>query len=348
MLSSIADGLCFACFVLSPFCTEYVSERMTSKNTNVAAYTALQSLRHTVSSRDDSQARVTTGYRVATAADDAAYWSIATTMRSDNRSLSAVQDALSMAAGVLDTAESGMSTSTDLMMDVKARLVLAREGGTSRDKINTELDEIRDQFRSIAESSSFSKENWLLRSSTSDKDNRNLVGSFVRDGEGRISINTIDYNVGGDPGTSEVNYLIDDLDGEGGILTGSGFATELGTAKTWVMFNGSKASTTHDEIRLEDSTTNADIDDMIKVVDAMAERMNGVASTLGAMSNRVEMQYEFSKDLQGSISKGVGNMVDTDMNLESSRLKALQAKEQLGIKSLSIVNTSVQSLSQLL
>lgn len=321
---------------------------MTSKNTNVAALSALQSLRHTETSRNDTLGRVTSGYRVATAADDAAYWSIATTMRSDNRSLSSVQDALSMAAGVLDTASSGMSTSTDLMMQVKSRLVMARESGVSRDKINTELDEIRDQFRSIAESSTFSRENWLLRSEASDSDDRNLVGSFVRDRSGMVSVNTIDYHVGGTPGTSEVNYLIDDVDGDGGILTGSGFAKDLGTAKTWVMFNGSKASTNYDVIRLDASTTNGEIDDMIKVVDAMAERMNGVASQLGAMSNRVDMQYEFSKDLQGSLSNGVGNMVDADMNLESSRLKALQTREQLNVNSLSIVNTSVQSLSQLL
>jgi flagellin len=322
--------------------------RMVSKNTNVAAYTALQSLRSSENSLNASHGRVASGYRVNKPSDNAAYWSIATTMRSDNRSISAVQDALNMAGSVLDTAYNGMGTATDLMAQVKSRLVLAREPGVDRNKINVELDEVRQQFRSIAESSSFSKENWLQRSTSADRASRDLVGSFVRDNSGMISVNTINYDINGQAGTSEVNYLIDDVEGDRGILTGSGFSAELGTSKTWVMFNGSNAGTNYDEIRLDDDTPSSEIDEMIQVVDHMTERMTDVASQLGAMNNRVDMQYEFAKDLQGSISKGVGGMVDTDMDLESSRLKALQAREQLGIKALSIVNTSVQSVMQLL
>lgn len=253
-----------------------------------------------------------------------------------------------MAGSVLDTAYHGMSTATDLMSQVKSRLVTARETGVDRDKINTELDEIRLQFRSIAESSSFSKENWLQRSSTADRASRDLVGSFVRDNSGKVSVNTINYDIHGQAGTSEVNYLIDDVEGERGILTGSGFSAEMGTAKTWVMFNGANAGTSYDEIRLAENATTTEIDEMIQVVDLMTERMTDVATQLGAMNNRVDMQYEFAKDLQGSVNKGVGGMVDTDMDVESSRLKALQVREQLGIKSLSIVNTSVQAVMQLL
>lgn len=321
---------------------------MVSKNTNVAAYTALETLRSNDVSLSASHGRIASGYRVAKPSDNAAYWSIATTMRSDNRSISSVQDALNMAGSVLDTAYNGMSTATDLMTKVKARLVLARETGVDRDKVNTELDEIRSQFRSIGESSSFSKENWLQRSSLSDSASRDLVGSFVRDRSGQISVNTIKYDINGQAGTSDVNYLIDDVEGDRGILTGSGFSTELGTAKTWVMFNGINAGTNYNEIRLDSTTTTSDIDEMIKVVDHMTERMTDVASQLGAMNNRVDMQYEFAKDLEGSINKGVGGMVDTDMNLESSRLKALQVRDQIGKQSLSIVNTSVQAVMQLL
>lgn len=321
---------------------------MVSKNTNVAAYTALESLRSNDASLSASHGRIASGYRVAKPSDNAAYWSIATTMRSDNRSVSSVQDALSMAGSVLDTAYNGMSTATDLMSKVKSRLVMARETGVDRDKINTELDEIRQQFRSIAESSSFSKENWLQRSSLSDRASRDLVGSFVRDGRGHVSVNTIKYDINGQAGTADVNYLIDDVEGDRGILTGSGFSTELGTAKTWVMFNGTNAGTNYNEIRLDSTSTTDDIDEMIQVVDRMTERMTDVASQLGAMNNRVDMQYEFAKDLEGSINKGVGGMVDTDMNLESSRLKALQVRDQIGKQSLSIVNTSVQSVMQLL
>ncbi len=51
-----------------------------------------------------TQGRISTGFRVSEASDNAAYWSIATTMRSDNKALSTVQDALGLGASKLDTA----------------------------------------------------------------------------------------------------------------------------------------------------------------------------------------------------------------------------------------------------
>ena len=87
---------------------------MASIMTNASALTALQSLNTTNKNLEMTQARISTGYRVATASDNAAYWSIATTMRSDKSSLSVVQDALGLGAGKVDTAYSGMKRAIDL------------------------------------------------------------------------------------------------------------------------------------------------------------------------------------------------------------------------------------------
>ena len=43
----------------------------------------------------------------------------------------------------------------------------------------------------------------------------------------------------------------------------------------------------------------------------------------------------------------VGQLVDADMNKESTRLQALQVQQQLGIQSLSIANSSSQSILSL-
>ncbi|OBZ96511.1 flagellin, partial [Pararhizobium polonicum] len=69
---------------------------MTSILTNSAAMAALSTLRSIGSGMETTQGRVSSGLRVETAADNAAYWSIATTMRSDNKALSTVQDALGL------------------------------------------------------------------------------------------------------------------------------------------------------------------------------------------------------------------------------------------------------------
>ncbi|CAN7165179.1 flagellin [Neorhizobium sp. LjRoot104] len=75
--------------------------------------------------------------------------------------------------------------------------------------------------------------------------------------------------------------------------------------------------------------------------------MNSAASKLGAVSKRLEMQSDFVSNLTDSIDKGVGRLVDADMNEESTKLKALQTQQQLAIQSLSIANSDSQNILSL-
>ncbi len=51
--------------------------------------------------------------------------------------------------------------------------------------------------------------------------------------------------------------------------------------------------------------------------------------------------------LMDAIDAGIGQLVDADMNEESTKLQALQVKQQLGIQALSIANSSSQSILRL-
>ena len=88
---------------------------MSSLNTNVAAMTALLTLTQTNKSLTETQARISTGLRVENASDNAAYWSIATTMRSDNMALAAVEDALGFGAAKTDTAYTGLEAAVEVV-----------------------------------------------------------------------------------------------------------------------------------------------------------------------------------------------------------------------------------------
>ena len=91
----------------------------------------------------------------------------------------------------------------------------------------------------------------------------------------------------------------------------------------------------------------ADIDKLISTVDTALKSMTTGASNLGASKNRMDIQSEFISNLRDSIEKGVGTLVDADMTEESTRLKALQTQQQLGVQALSIANSSSQSLLSL-
>ena len=124
---------------------------MSSINTNVAAMTALQSLTATNKSLTETQNRISTGFRVADASDNAAYWSIATTMRSDNAAMSTVQDALGLGAATVDVAYTGINSAIKVVDQIKSKLVAARQPGVDRGKIQSEITELQSQLRGVAE-----------------------------------------------------------------------------------------------------------------------------------------------------------------------------------------------------
>ena len=96
---------------------------MNSINTNIAAMTALQSLNQTNKALLETQSRISTGLAVATAADNAAYFSIATTMKSDNAALSTVQDALGLGAATVDVAYTALDSTIKVVDEIKTKLV---------------------------------------------------------------------------------------------------------------------------------------------------------------------------------------------------------------------------------
>ncbi|MDT4874628.1 Flagellin [compost metagenome] len=62
---------------------------------------------------------------------------------------------------------------------------------------------------------------------------------------------------------------------------------------------------------------------------------------------RIDLQSDFTSALMESIDKGIGRLVDADMNEASARLKATQAQEQLAIQSLQIANSSAANVLSL-
>jgi flagellin len=320
---------------------------MTSIMTNAAAMAALQTLRSIDGNMETTQSRISSGYRVGTAADNAAYWSIATTMRSDNKALSTVSDALGLGAAKTDTAYTGLNSAISVVEEIKAKLVAAREPGVDKTKINAELTELKSQLSSISESASFSGENWLYNSSTTGAGTKDIVASFNRSSTGAVSVATLEFNTG-------ESILIDTHDAALGQLTKAVTVTQpqanstATTTGTYYLINAhSTTSASGTEVNLTVSTADNVIDGMISAVDGMLENLTGVASNLGAINKRIDMQDSFVSDLMDVIDKGVGRLVDADMNQESTRLKALQTQQQLGIQSLSIANTNSQNILSL-
>ena len=323
--------------------------------TNNSAIAALATLRSINQDMDTTQNRVSSGYRVDTAADNAAYWSIATTMRSDNAALSTVKDALGLGAAKTDTAYTAMDASIKVVDQIKTKLVAASEPGVDKDKIQKEVKELQNQLRSIAKSASFSGENWVYHDQNNTAGEKEVVGSFNRDKDGNVSLTTLKFD------TNKSSLIAIDGSGDEDISQqinsddGSAQADGVAWLSSMMAYQKDDGTGTFADEQLSYSVlsmdiTGFDIDAMkaaISGVDFVLQGMTDAAADLGALNSRITLQQDFVADLSDTITKGVGRLVDADMNEESTKLKALQTQQQLGIQSLTIANSNPQNILQL-
>ncbi|SUU88668.1 flagellin [Aminobacter aminovorans] len=324
---------------------------MSSINTNASAMTALQTLSATNKALNTTQGRIATGLRVAEASDNAAYWSIATTMRSDNKALSTVQDSLGLGASKVDTAYTGMNKAIDTLNEIKVKLVAAN-GASNADKakIQTEVKALQDQLKAYADGATFSGTNMLsVNSGAAVAADVKVVSAFNRDASGTASISTIDIKVEGiklyeaGAGVATTGKGILDSERTAAGVEGAANAVTLGTYDAADTFQVATMKLTDGTLFANDQQ----LSQMLGVVESALKDMNTAATDLGAAKSRIELQKTFTASLMDSIDRGVGQLVDADMNKESTRLQALQVQQQLGIQALSIANGNSQSIMSL-
>ena len=360
---------------------------MASIMTNASALTALQSLNSTNKNLEVTQSRISTGYRVADASDNAAYWSIATTMRSDHKAMSTVQDSLGLGASKVDTAYTGMNKAIETVNEIKVKLVAANGASTAdKEKYQIEIEALQGQLKSYADAATFSGANWL--SVTSDKtaagtaagtndavqQDVKVVASFNRNAAGSVSLGTIDVKVEGiklfdngavgevkNQGTLDRTTRIWDsttaqsaYDTTYATRLAAGDdddAADLAADTAAHLADGAAGEVTGISVYNLDITasgiTDGFITGMLGKVEGALKEMTTAATNLGAAKSRIELQKAFTTSLMDSVERGVGQLVDADMNKESTRLQALQVQQQLGIQALSIANGNSQSILSL-
>ncbi|MBL0370685.1 flagellin [Rhizobium sp. KVB221] len=329
---------------------------MTSILTNTAAMAALGTLRSIADNMETTQNRVSSGFRVETASDNAAYWSIATTMRSDNKALGAVKDALGLGAAKTDVAYTAMNSSISVVDEIKAKLVAASEPGVDKSKIQKEITELQNQLVSIAKSASFSGENWVYHDVVNNTPaQKEVVGSFNRDAGGNVSVTTLKFD------TNKSSLINEDLSDPTGYFdqqivsddpVNNSTVSWLSAKMAYQEPDGAGAfndkALTYSVLNMDISTKSlAEMREAISGVDFVLQHMTDAAADLGALNSRITLQEDFVEDLTDSIEKGVGKLVDADMNEESTRLKALQTQQQLGIQALSIANSNSENVLSL-
>ncbi len=153
---------------------------MLSVNTNQGAMVALQNLNATNRSLQETQTRINTGMKVASAKDNGAIYSIAQRMTSDVQAYAAVNRSIDTVKSVVDTAVAAGESVMDLMNQMKEKALAASDASidaNSRASYNTDFVALRNQITRIVSNTSFNGVNLVNNSTTSMRALANASGT---------------------------------------------------------------------------------------------------------------------------------------------------------------------------
>ena len=340
----------------------------TSLLTNQSAMNALQTLRSIGDNMDTTQRRVSTGLRINEASDNTAYWSISSMMKSDRNALSSVSDAMALGKSQIDVANATIDKSKEYLDNIQKSLTTAYEKGSGDiKKIQADIKANMNDIESAVYSASLAEKNIL----GNDGQSVRIAGSYRREGS-NVYVDMID--VGG----KELNFATNKGDGTFDLTSGvlkDIFAKDTATTATDKISALAKKlhdATTDDDKQsaenaligqvsamtvkdfVENDFSNLSSKGLETVLKAIQSKVTGATSavvtagaTLGAAKAQVTGQIDYVSKLMDAVDKGVGSLVDADMNAESARLASLQVQQQLGIQALSIANQNSQNILSL-
>nr|WP_295834333.1 flagellin [uncultured Azospirillum sp.] len=412
---------------------------MASIMTNTSAMTALQTLRRVTGDLETTQDRISTGLKVNNAKDNAAYWSIATTMKADVAGFKAVKESLELGSGTTNTASVASKNIVENLQTLKARVIAGQTNGVDKSLIQNDVDQLVKLIKGAAADASFNGDNLLRVTYSNDgtaKDKNVAILASLSRSDGSVDPSYIEFQrqdmrVESIVGKATIEQQVDStnatkakvdikfgapgdtfIDGQNlglGSLTltvtkedGSktdvsvdlsaqtydtdlattqgNIATAVNTALTaaggdfQVAFTGDTLTFTDQDNNTDGNFTAqvsglwvgskesdafgglADLTQIdvvnnskksLEVINKLLDSAIGKASVIGSIENRVSVQNDFVSKLTDSMNKGIGALVDADMNEESSRLQALQVQQQLAIQALSIANQGPQNILSL-
>ena len=175
---------------------------MSSILTNNSAMTALQTLKSTNMNLAKTQGEISTGKSIATAKDNSAIWAISKVMESDVSGFKAIANSLALGESTVAVASAGAEQITDILKDMKEKVVAATGENVDYAKLTADVDEMKAQITSIIGASQFNGANLL-----------NTAGGNI------TVLSSIDRNAAG--GVTASNITVASVDFEANLSDGT-------------------------------------------------------------------------------------------------------------------------------
>jgi flagellin len=290
---------------------------MLSLHTNNAALSAQSSLSKTQSSLTTSMTRLSTGYRINSAMDDAAGLQIATRLKAQTSGMAVAMRNTQNSTSMLQTAEGALDEVSNMLVRMKDLATQSSDASsTSSDKtaMQSEYDNLGKEIQNIMTNTKFGGQA-LLKSGT-------------------IS-SSITFQIGADSSEKMTLDLSAEMGSTGTVLTA------LGSASAYA---GATASTATAGTELT-SSANASIN----LISTAIDKISSVRSSLGATANRLDHVYNNLQNITSNTKAATGRIMDVDFASESADMTSnqmlLQASTAM-LKQTNSMSSMVMSLLQ--
>ena len=283
---------------------------MLSLHTNNAALSAQNSISRTQSNLSTSMTRLSTGYRVNSAMDDAAGLQIASRLKAQTSGMTVAMRNTQNSTSMLQTAEGALDEVSNMLVRMKDLATQAADASSTsddKDAMQSEYDALGTELKNVLQNTTFGG-------------TKLLVGGTVA--------SSMTFQIGASSSETMVVNLGTDM---------TSMATDVGSAT-------SNYTTTATGTELT-SAANATIGKLETALNSV----NKVRSGLGAAANRLEHVYNNLSNISTNSKAATGLIMDVDFASESANMTSSQMLLQAGtamLKQSNSMSSMVMSLLQ--
>ncbi|MBR9787889.1 MAG: flagellin [Vibrionaceae bacterium] len=272
-------------------------------NTNVSAMTAQRYLNNANSAQQTSMERLSSGFKINSAKDDAAGLQISNRLNVQSRGLDVAVRNANDGISVAQTAEGAMNETTNILQRMRDLSLQSANGSNSkadRVAIQEEVTALNDELNRIAETTSFGG-------------NKLLNGTY----------GTKSFQIGADNGEAVILEL-KDMRSDNKMMGGVSYQAENGKGKDWNVSadkSDLKISLTDSFGQEQEISINAkagdDIEELATYINGQTDLVKASVNEDGKLqvfagNNKVDSELSFSGGLSGELGLDEGNKVTVD------------------------------------
>ena len=274
-------------------------------NTNLGSLIVQKNLESATKALNKSIERMTTGYKINTAGDDAAGYAVATKMDTQLSSISVAQDNVAMGASLLSTAESNYDLIATHLQRIRDLTEEAANGTYGADSINAIKAEIEARWAEIDRIAATTEFNGIK-----------LMDGAT--GTGKPATSGVNLQIGIDSSANSTLNL------EAGLFGKADGATLLNVAKATFTAYYVAGGTSYD--------------DALDAIDGALTEVTQRQTKIGAYQNRLDSAADALEVQYANVTSSLSTIKDADVASESSEYIKAQILQQASATLLSTAN----------